>query len=136
LQSARRLDILNIAARLSAPIALALLLAGCGSGTASSSGATRVAGSTPPAGRTVKIVMRSLAFNPPVVYGKVGQTVTWNNEDSASHNVTYVSGPRFRSSRSRLRPGSAFSLILHQPGTIHYFCSIHPWMTATIAVSP
>jgi plastocyanin len=136
LQSARRLDILNIAAWLSAPVALALLLSGCGSGNASSSDATRAAVATPPAGRTVKIVMRSLAFNPPVVHAKVGQTVTWTNEDSTPHNVTYVSGPRFRSSRPKLRPGSKFELSLHQPGTIHYYCSIHPWMTATISVSP
>jgi plastocyanin len=136
LQSAHRLDIRSIAAWLSAPVALTLLLAGCGSGTASSSGASRPAVSTPPAGRTVKIVMRSLAFNPPAVRAKVGQTVIWTNEDSAPHNVTYVSGPRFRSSRPKLRPGSRFSLTLHQPGTIHYYCSIHPWMTATITVSP
>ena len=80
--------------------------------------------------------MRSLAFNPPAFHAKVGQTVIWTNEDNAPHNVTYVSGPRFRSSRPKLRPGARFSLTLHQPGTIHYYCSIHPWMTATIIVSP
>ena len=79
--------------------------------------------------------MRSLAFNPPAVHAKVGQKVIWINDDSAPHNVTYVSGPRFRSSRPKLRPGSRFSLTLHQAGTIHYYCSIHPWMTATIIVT-
>jgi plastocyanin len=80
--------------------------------------------------------MRRLAFNPPAVHATVGQTVTWSNEDNAQHNVTYVSGPRFRSSRPTLRPGSKFSITVRQPGTIHYYCSIHPWMTATIVVSP
>ena len=91
--------------------------------------------STIAASRTVQIVMRSLAFNPPTVHAKLGQTVIWVNEDNAPHNVTYVSGPRFRSSRPALRPGTKFSFTLSQPGTIHYYCSIHPWMTATIVVS-
>ena len=120
---------------LSAAVAAASLLAGCGSGSSASSGAkTAVAVSTVPPGRTVQIVMRSLAFNPPAVHARVGQQVTWSNEDNAPHNVTYVSGPRFRSSRPKLHPGSRFSLTLHQAGTIHYYCSIHPWMTATIIV--
>jgi plastocyanin len=96
---------------------------------------TAAAVSTVPPGRTVQIVMRSLAFNPPAIHAKVGQQVTWINEDNAPHNVTYVSGPRFRSSRPKLRPGSRFSFTLNQVGTIHYYCSIHPWMTATITVT-
>jgi plastocyanin len=51
------------------------------------------------------------------------------------HNVIYVSGPKFTSSRPRIRNGSTFSVKLAQPGTIHYFCSIHPWMKGTIVVS-
>ncbi len=80
--------------------------------------------------------MQSLYFTPTTVDAKVGQTVVWTNEDSTPHNVTYVSGPRFRSSRPMMRPGAKFSLRLTQPGTIHYFCTLHPWMKATIVVSP
>lgn len=80
--------------------------------------------------------MKSLEFTPTIVHAKVGQRVVWTNEDSSPHNVTYVSGPRFKSSRSSMSPGTKFSIGLTQPGTIRYFCSIHPWMTATIAVSP
>jgi len=79
--------------------------------------------------------MQSLAFNPTLVHARVGQRISWTNRDNASHNVTYVSGPRFTSSRT-LRTGMKFSIKLTQPGTIHYYCSIHPWMTATIIVSP
>jgi plastocyanin len=79
--------------------------------------------------------MRALEFTPTVVEAKVGQSVTWTNEDSSSHNVTYVSGPRFTSSPRVLRPGAQFSIRLTQPGTIHYYCSIHPWMKATIVVA-
>jgi plastocyanin len=136
LQAAPRLIILNIAAWLAAAVVLGPLLAGCGSGTGSSSSVTTAAVvSTVPPDRTVQIVMRSLAFNPPAVHAKIGQKVTWINEDNAPHNVTYVSGPRFRSSRPKLRPGARFSLTLSRAGTIHFYCSIHPWMTGTISVT-
>jgi plastocyanin len=79
--------------------------------------------------------MRSLAFYPTTIHAKVGQTVSWINGDSSPHNVTYVSGPRFRSS-PRLEPGAKFAIKPTAPGTIHYFCTIHPWMKATIVVSP
>ena len=80
--------------------------------------------------------MKILDFTPTAVHARVRQRVTWTNDDSSPHNVTYVSGPRFASSRTFMKPGAKFSIRLTTPGTIHYFCSIHPWMKATIAVSP
>ena len=80
--------------------------------------------------------MKVLEFSPTAVDAKVGERVMWTNEDSSPHNVMYVSGPRFKSSRPSMRPGTRFSIRLTEPGTIHYFCSIHPWMKATIVVSP
>jgi plastocyanin len=80
--------------------------------------------------------MRALWFYPTATYATVGQRIVWTNVDTSPHNVTYVSGPRFVSSRRLIRPGTKFSLRLTQPGTIHYYCSLHPWMKATIVVSP
>ncbi len=78
--------------------------------------------------------MKNLAFHPPAIHAKVGQTVKWTNDDTPPHNVTYVSGPKFTSSGT-LNPGATFSLKLTQAGTIHYFCSIHPFMKAVIVVT-
>jgi plastocyanin len=80
--------------------------------------------------------MKSLWFNPNVVHARVGERVVWTNGDSTAHNVTYVSGPKFRSSPRRLRPRAGFSITLTQPGTVRYYCSIHPWMQAEIVVAP
>jgi plastocyanin len=110
-------------------VILGLLTAGCGSASDSGSG-SRAAD----VGHTVHVVMQSLDFSPTAVRAKVGQTVIWTNEDTSPHNVTYVSGPRFTSSRT-MKPGAKFSIRLTERGTIHYYCSIHPWMKATIAVS-
>jgi plastocyanin len=118
-------------ARASLPVVVVLALAaGCGSG--SSSAASSGAGTRPGA---AQVVMRSLEFTPTVVHAKVGQRIMWVNEDSSPHVVSYVSGPRFTSSRV-LSPGAKFSIKLTQSGTIHYFCSLHPWMKATVVVSP
>lgn len=84
----------------------------------------------------MRVVMKVLEFTPTTVQAKVGQRVTWANEDTSPHNVTYVSGPKFSSSGPVMNPGATFSVALTQPGTVHYYCSIHPWMKATIVVSP
>ncbi len=110
-----------------------VMLAGCGS---SSHSATTTSGSPQDIGGALQVVMVSLEFSPTVIHAKVGQTVIWTNKDSSPHNVTWVSGPRFKSSRPRMNPGSKFSLRLSEAGTIHYYCTIHPWMKATIVVSP
>ena len=80
--------------------------------------------------------MKVLEFTPASVSARVGQTLTWTNEDTVQHNVTYLSGPSFSSSPRVMSPGASFSIKLTQSGEIHYFCSIHPWMKGTIIVSP
>ena len=112
---------------LSALVGLALLIAGCGS----SSKAHAV---SPPPGGTAHVSMKVLEFTPAAIGARVGQRVVWRNDDTSPHNVTYVSGPRFKSSRT-LKPGATFSLKVTSPGTIHYVCTLHPWMKATIVVS-
>jgi plastocyanin len=96
---------------------------------------TAAAPSEPHSG-AFRITMETLAFTPNAVRAGVGQRVDWINNDNVPHNVIYVSGPRFQSSPPRMKEGERYSIRLTQPGTIHYFCSIHPWMKATIAVSP
>lgn len=121
--------------------ALALALAACGSSSGSSStptiadtGTGTTTTSVAPSGRTLDVTMKNLAFLPATVHVKVGDTIRFTNQDTPPHNVTWVSGPRFTSS-STLDTGAGFTLKLTQPGTIHYFCSIHPFMKGTILVT-
>jgi plastocyanin len=127
----RTLLLYNVArASLPALSCLGLLTAGCGS----SSDVHTQNVAAPPPGGTVHVAMKVLEFVPAAVAAKVGQRVVWTNDDSSPHNVTYVSGPQFKSS-GRLDPGARFSFTLTSSGTIHYFCTLHPWMKATIVVS-
>jgi plastocyanin len=130
---------------LPAVFAVVIALAGCGSSSSSSSSSSSAAAaptpasstpsSTPSAGGSVEVVIKNLAFVPATIHAKVGQTVRWINQDVPPHNVTYVSGPQFTSSGT-MDTGATFQLKLTQAGTIQYFCSIHPFMKATIVVSP
>jgi plastocyanin len=116
-------------ARVITVAALTLPLAACGSGSASPKAPT----AGPPG--TIHVVMQNISFQPATVHAKVGQTVTWTNEDDAPHNVTYVSGPRFTSAAT-FTNGHSFTLKLTTPGTISYRCTIHPGMHGTIVVAP
>ena len=116
--------------------ALALAVGGCGTGSDLGNGSSTQTGpSAAGPGGAVHIVMKSLDFSPLAVDAHVGQRVVWTNDDAAPHNVTYVSGPAFRSSRERLTLGKRFSITLTHAGTVHYVCTLHPWMKATIVVS-
>jgi plastocyanin len=135
--------------------AAALALAACGSSSSTTAAtstptATTASGPSPsataaagpstgpaasaPSGSTVKVTMKNLAFSPATIQVKSGQTIVFTNDDSPAHNVTWVSGPKFTPS-STLNPGASFTLKVTQAGTIHYYCSIHPFMKGTIVVS-
>ena len=72
---------------------------------------------------------------------QVGTTVTWTNLDTAPHTTTAGSPDNVTgvwdsgSSRSEwLNEGDFFSFTFNQVGTFPYFCTIHPFMTATATV--
>ena len=114
---------------------VALAAAGCGSSNSSStssgssSSASTAAASS---GGAVAIKMQNIAFDPKAVTVKVGQKVTWNNDDSTDHIVTANSGADFKS--KDFGSGGTFSFTPTKAGTINYVCTIHPGMTATLTV--
>ena len=82
----------------------------------------------------VKIVANSgsNSFNPSPVEIKVGETVTWVNDDSARHSVT--SKDRIFDS-GILAEGQSFSHTFDKAGEYPYFCSPHPTMVGTVVVT-
>jgi plastocyanin len=121
-------------------IAGALLLAGCG-GEASKGGyasgpSTQSKGkpssAAPSAGRAAQVTMSNIAFKPDTLTGKVGQKVTWKNEDGVPHDIKATQGATFKS--QILQPGQSYSYKLGKAGNVVYVCTIHPTMKATIRV--
>jgi plastocyanin len=73
-----------------------------------------------------------LSYSPATYTVVVGTTVTWLNNDTATHSITennglFDSGP--------LPPGASFSYTFTQPGIYHYSCLYHPWMAGIIVVT-
>lgn len=116
----------TIAAVLSALVVLALvLISGC------SYGGTKGTTTTPQTGGAGNAVsIENLSFNPTTVEVKVGDTVTWTNNDGVSHTVTGDSGL----DSGTLAAGATYSKTFDAAGTYEYGCSIHPDMKGTVVV--
>jgi plastocyanin len=129
------MDMTRILLALCAVVALAA--AGCGSSnsgsTSSGSSSSSSTGAASSSGGGVAIKMQNIAFDPKAVTVKVGQKVTWTNDDSVDHNVTSQSGETIKS--DNFGKGATFSFTPKKAGTIKYVCTIHPGMTATLTVS-
>ena len=80
-----------------------------------------------------EIKISNFTFDPPVLTVKAGTTVTWVNSDDIPHLVAEKDG-KFRS--SALDTDEKFSQTFKTPGTVEYFCVIHPHMTGKIVVEP
>jgi plastocyanin len=75
------------------------------------------------------IAIMNFAFNPPALSIDAGTTVTWVNEESATHTIksaTFNSG--------KLSKGDTFQFKFNEKGTYNYSCGIHPSMKGTITV--
>ena len=120
------------------------LLAACGTTPASTPAgtlppisqptATSVSAATSaPATGTVDVTIANFAFSPDTLTVKVGTTVKWTNQDSATHNVT-AEDNSFKS--GDLNQGDSFSFTFTTAGTYAYRCGFHASMKATITVVP
>lgn len=124
-------------------LALSVVAVSCGSGstttttggaTTTAGGATTTAGgATTTAGGTggAQVTIKDFAFSPTSVTVKVGDTVTWTNQDSAIHTVAADNG---EFSSDNLAKGAAFSFTFTKAGSYPYHCSVHPTMKATVVV--
>lgn len=97
---------------------------------ATTNAASLPAGASAPEGT---VAMRNVAFSPRATIVKVGQTVTWTNEDRIAHNVVATSGASFDS--GVFGKGETFELRPSKPGTIAYVCTLHQGMGGTLTVT-
>ena len=83
-----------------------------------------------PAANSVEI--KSMAFTPAALTVKVGQTVTWTNQDQFAHTVTSDAG-EFKS--GNLAKGGTYTFTFTKAGTYTYHCNIHTSMKAKVIVT-
>ncbi len=76
-----------------------------------------------------QISIKGFAFSPVELNVNAGDTVTWTNNDSASHDI---SGSGFKS--PLMSKGQSYSFTFSESGTYDYFCGIHPSMKGKVIV--
>jgi plastocyanin len=128
-------------------VAVAVVVAGCGGGnddSSSSSGnadtksqpapkAQDTGGGSGGSSSGPQVTMKNIKFNPGTLKVKVGQTVTWTNDDSVGHDVTDDS---FKSGDAGgVEPGKTFQHKFAKAGSYSYVCTVHPGMKGTIKVT-
>ncbi|MFC1464103.1 MAG: cupredoxin family copper-binding protein [Candidatus Brachytrichaceae bacterium NZ_4S206] len=82
------------------------------------------------AGNT-NVAIAGFAYSPRQVTVRVGDTVTWTNNDFAPHTVT-ANDTSFDS--GTLGQGGVYSRTFGTTGVFSYFCAIHPSMTGSVRV--
>ncbi|GAA2272030.1 hypothetical protein GCM10010430_67440 [Kitasatospora cystarginea] len=82
------------------------------------------------------VTIKNFAFSPPKLTVKAGTKVTWTNTDPDAHTVTSKQGSGGPLNSAALATNDTYSFTFTTPGTYPYFCSIHPFMTATVEVTP
>jgi plastocyanin len=95
---------------------------------------TTATSSIPSNSTVVKIVANtgSNSYNPNPLEVKVGETVTWINDDSVIHTATSTDGT-FDS--GIMRNGQSFSYAFDTAGEYPYYCTLHPNMVGTVVVT-
>jgi plastocyanin len=82
-------------------------------------------------GSEVKVNISRFAFDPPTVTIKVGDTVTWTNQDAAVHTVAAADNSW---TSADLAKGASYSHTFTSAGTFAYICGVHHSMKGTVVV--
>ena len=117
-------------------LVVTIALAACSGsgGSAAPTAATSQAPAAPAGGApsTIAVSIVDFAFNPAGTSVAAGSKVTWTNNDTTAHTVTFDDGS---ADSGNLAPGSTFDHTFATAGTFAYHCTIHSQMHGTVTVS-
>ncbi|HVV34285.1 MAG TPA: cupredoxin family copper-binding protein [Vitreimonas sp.] len=86
---------------------------------------------TGPAVMTNTVQIRDFSFIPRTIVVTPGTTVTWTNVDDEPHTVT-ANDRAYHS--AAMDTDQTYTHTFATAGEFHYFCALHPHMTATVIV--
>jgi plastocyanin len=118
---------------------MALVGAGCGSSDDKGSGGGSSDSSSQDAvpsanGDGTSVDMKNIQFSPKEQAVKVGEKITWVNQDDVDHNVVSTGGPaKFES--DTFGKGGTYTFTPTKAGTIKYTCTLHPGMDGVLNVT-
>src|SRR3989338_3037331 len=85
-----------------------------------------------PTSSNVTVNIKNFVFDPATISVKPGTRITWVNNDSVPHTVTFDSGSLLNS--GTLAPGQSFSFSFSSATSVNYHCALHPAMKGTVIV--
>lgn len=94
--------------------------------------ASAAASSAGGAGGGAAVTIQNFAFSPAALTVKVGTEVTWTNQDSTAHTVTFDTGG---ATSDNLAQSATYKQTFSTAGTLTYHCKIHSTMTGTVTVT-
>jgi plastocyanin len=106
---------------------VAIVATSCGANSTSSSG------ENPPA-VAATIHIADGKFEPRKIDIAVGGSVTWINDDVASHNVKFLEPSTFNS--GIIKPAATWTQTFASAGTYDYYCDFHNSMKGSVVVRP
>lgn len=89
---------------------------------------------------THQVRIDGVAFEPPILQVKTGDTVTWTNNYKQPHMISTFKKVKGANVQDRvvespmLKTGESFSHRFDKPGTYEYFCPIHVFMLGKVVV--
>jgi plastocyanin len=108
-----------------------LIISACSKSGGANNGGTYGNGGGGGNGGGSDVSIKNFAFSVGSLTVNSGTTVTWTNNDAATHTVT-ADDNSFNS--GNIAPGKTYSKTFSSSGTFAYHCTIHPGMQATVVV--
>ena len=84
---------------------------------------------------TTNVNIRNYMFMPATIRIRVGQKVTWTNQDPVSHTITADSTPAQSPNSMDIAKSQSYSFTFMKAGTYSYHCFPHPYMHGTVIVT-
>ncbi|MEO7364673.1 MAG: cupredoxin family copper-binding protein [Candidatus Saccharimonadales bacterium] len=83
---------------------------------------------------TNSVEISNYLFMPAVIKVKVGDTVTWTNQDAVRHNIVADEPSADAPNGPLISRGETFSYTFKKAGIYNYHCAPHPYMKGTVVV--
>ena len=84
--------------------------------------------------RTNKVKISNYDFTPAVIVIKVGEAVTWTNEDSVTHTIISEDDSVVGLNSGNLNKGQTYSFTFNKAGTYNYTSTSYTYMKGKIIV--
>ena len=81
-----------------------------------------------------EVIIDGTQFTPQNLEIKVGEKVTWINQDLFAHTATQKGAVGEGFDSQVIPPGKSWTHKFKKPGTLNYTCSMHPTMRAILIV--